>query len=143
MRAIILALLLVLTVGTLFAAGAVTGAPDKVTTPTPPAGWPDWLVLVLGAVLPVVFQLFLSRLPGPVKALLCYLVGGAIGLAVGFLALGWKTPWDALRNIGYLWACMSFVYSFVIKPTAKKVLAKRLAGLGGDSTLARAFAPDK
>lgn len=140
---LIVLLLLSLTAGVVFAAGAEVGIPDKTDIPIPPQGWPDWLVLFLGAVLPFIFQFLFSKLPTAIKAPICYGVGGGIGLIIGFTVLGWKNYFDVLRNLGYLWACMSFVYGLMVKPIAKSLVTKRVAGYGGDSTLAKAFAPDK
>lgn len=102
----------------------------------PPGGWPDWLIVILGAILPWVFQILLGKLPGSVKMVIAYAVGGGIGIGVGFLVLGWKGWIDVLRNIAYLWASMQFIYTMVIKPIGKR---QALAGIS--TALSRPYLP--
>ncbi|MBM3314976.1 hypothetical protein FJY71_03930 [candidate division WOR-3 bacterium] len=126
---VLLAALLLLTLPAL--AGGVRDTAAGPGAGEPPAGWPDWVVWLLAAALPFVFQFLLGRLPGPVKVVICYALGAAVGIAIGFLVHGWTSWLDILRNTAWLWSGMTFVYGLIVKPAVKRLRVKaKLQPLG-------------
>jgi len=85
----------------------------------PPPGIPSWVMLILGAALPVLFQLFLPRLPSWLKPIVAYGASGLLALALGFCFLGWRSWRDILVNIPWLWAMMQFVYDIIVSRIAR------------------------
>jgi multisubunit Na+/H+ antiporter MnhF subunit len=88
-------------------------------TGEPPPGVPSWAMLLLGAVLPVLFQLFLPRLPSWLKPIVAYGASGLLALGLGFCFLGWRSWRDILVNIPWLWAMLQFVYDIIVSRIAR------------------------
>lgn len=75
---------------------------------------PEWAIVILGAVLPFVYQSFLSKLPAWLKFVITWGTSGTIALAA--MLLIWHiAPADLLRNVALLWATMQIVYQLFVK----------------------------
>ena len=80
----------------------------------PPGELPSWFVVVLGALLPWVFQTFICRLPSWLKPIVAYGLSGGMAIGAGFLFAGWTSFRDILVNLPWLWACLQFVYDLLV-----------------------------
>ncbi len=105
----LIALALVSAVSIAVAQDAVTGQPP---------GFPDWFWLVLGAVLPWLYQVLLSPLPGWARFVLSWGLSAAISVLVGVVFLHYGLS-ELLRNFAWLVAASQAVYELLVKPAAK------------------------
>jgi len=93
----------------------------------PPQGVPPVLWAILGAILPWVFQTFLSKLPGWLKFLASWGISFVVVALVGFVFLHYSVP-QFLAAIGWVIVVMQAVYQMMTKPAIKARAAR-------DSTL--------
>lgn len=91
----------------------------------PPPGIPSWFIIALGAILPVLFQLILPRLPSWLKPIVAYGASGALAVALGFAFLGWRSFRDILLNLPWLWATLQFVYDLIVSRAARRQVKNR------------------
>jgi hypothetical protein len=83
--------------------------------PPIPNGW----IIVLGVVLPVLYQLFISKLPGVWKAVITYGLSALIAIACSVLVLHLHNIGDVLTNIAWIWAAGGAIYQLFIKTGVK------------------------
>jgi len=83
-----------------------------------PQGFPGWLWVVLGAVLPIIYQTFLSKLPGYLKFTLSWGLSAAVVVLVGFVFLHYS-PGQFLMAFVWVVGAMQAVYSLMVKPAVK------------------------
>ena len=85
-----------------------------------PTGFPVWFWTILGVVLPLAYQSFLSKLPGPVKFLTSWGVSALIVVLVGVLILHYS-PAQLVGAFVWLVASMQAVYTLMVKPAVKRL----------------------
>lgn len=88
---------------------------------------PEWLILVLGAILPWIYQKIVWRLPGWLKYLIVW--GSSALVAVACMLIFYRlSPAEILRNVALLWATMQTIYNLWVKPAvAARKNARMLA----------------
>ena len=89
-----------------------------------PQGFPPWLWAVLAVVLPIVYQMILSKLPGVVKFAITWGITAAVVAFVGFVILHYS-PGQFLSAFAWVVASMQAVYSLFVKPAAKVSAARQ------------------
>ena len=86
----------------------------------PPQGFPSWLWVVLGAVLPVIYQTFLSKLPGFLKFTVSWGITALIVVLVGVVVLHYNAG-QFFTAFVWVVAAMQAVYRLMVKPLARKL----------------------
>lgn len=109
---------LVLICGVAFAAG--TGDTVKA------AEIPEWVILVLGAILPWIYQKIVRSFPGWLKYLIVW--GSSALVAVACMLIFYRlSPAEILRNVALLWATMQTIYNLWVKPAVAARKQARMA----------------
>lgn len=85
---------------------------------------PEWFWVVGGAILPVIYQAVLSKLPGWLKFVVTWGVSALLVIVVSLLVFGWNLP-ALLSHLAWVLATMQAVYSLFVKPVARKVASRR------------------
>jgi hypothetical protein len=84
---------------------------------------PDKIILILSVVLPIVYQAFLSNLPGLWKSIACYILSGIVGLVCSIFILNIHDIGGVITNILWIIAASNIIYDTLIK-TLKKWLVR-------------------
>lgn len=85
---------------------------------------PEWFIVLLGVLLPFVFQTFICRLPAWLKPVVSYGLAGAIAVGCGFAFAGWRSILDVVRNLAWLYATVQFVYDIMVRPLWRTLKTK-------------------
>lgn len=83
----------------------------------PPAGFPAWLIPVLGFILPWIYKVIIDKLKGWVKFILVAIITYGIAILCAVLA---GIPFNgSLSLFVWIFTCSQFIYNLLVKPVKK------------------------
>ena len=82
---------------------------------TPPAGFPMWLIPILGFVLPWIYNLLIKNLARALCLIAAWILSLVVSVGVAIIAK--ISIWSVFP---WLITCIQFIYTLIVKPVMSK-----------------------
>ncbi len=91
---------------------------------------PDYVIVILGVILPLAYQFFITKLPGIWKAVVSYLLSCVIAIIVSIFMLDIHSIKEILTNIVWILSVSNIIYQMLIKQADKAIKNSISTGKG-------------